>query len=73
MTFREKVIADVRALNETQLKRLADYLNFLKVQNREESPEKNGNSNSDSLFNIGKNPVNIGVSDASENLDEYLY
>jgi hypothetical protein len=27
----------------------------------------------DPIFNIGRNPVALGISDASENLDEYLY
>ena len=25
------------------------------------------------VFNIGKNPVKLGISDASENLDKYVY
>jgi hypothetical protein len=27
----------------------------------------------DPIHNIGKNPVNLGISDASENLDKYIY
>ena len=27
----------------------------------------------DPIHNIGKNPVKLGISDASENLDKYLY
>ena len=27
----------------------------------------------DPIHNIGKNPVTLGISDASENLDKYLY
>jgi len=27
----------------------------------------------DPIFNIGRNPVSCGISDASENLDKYLY
>ena len=27
----------------------------------------------DPIFNIGKNPVKLGITDASENLDKYIY
>ena len=27
----------------------------------------------DPIFNIGKNPVRLGITDASENLDKYVY
>jgi len=27
----------------------------------------------DSIYDIGKNPVKLGITDASENLDKYIY
>jgi len=27
----------------------------------------------DSIYDIGKNPVKLGITDASENLDKYVY
>lgn len=69
MTVREKIISDLSILNEVQLKQVADYLNFLKFQPTNHTKQKK----KDSLFNLGKKPTKVDVSDASENLDEYLY
>ncbi|MFY8176174.1 hypothetical protein [Planktothrix agardhii] len=30
-------------------------------------------SDEDPIFGLGKNPVNIGITDASNNLDNYIY
>ena len=30
-------------------------------------------SKDDPIYDIGKNPVKLGISDASENLDKYIY
>jgi len=71
MTIREQVVSDLSILSEMQLKQVADYLEFLKFQQKKSS--KNGNSEKDTIFNIGKNPVKCAAPDASENLDKYLY
>lgn len=73
MTTREEVISGLELLNETQLRLVADYLKFLKSRKEKGSKGNNGSLKHDSIFDLGKNPVKVGVSDASENLDDYLY
>jgi hypothetical protein len=73
MTTREEVISALDLLNETQLRMVADYLNFLKSRKEKKSKANNGSPRNDSIFDLGKNPIEVGVSDASENLDNYLY
>lgn len=70
MTIREKVVSELNVLNEAQLKQVADYLAFLKFQKKKKA--KNGNSKKDSIFNLGKKPIECDAPDASENLDKYL-
>lgn len=71
MTTREQIVSEINILNETQLKQVADYLEFLKL--RQKDKNVNGNSKKDSIFNLGRNPVDCDAPDASENLDKYLY
>ncbi len=71
MNIKEKVLEDINKLEESEIKKVADYVKFLRFQGKTESIKSNGKK--DSLFDIGKNPVDVGVKDASENLDEYLY
>ena len=71
MTIREKVVSDLNRLDDVQVRQVADYLKFLK--SRKNQTPKNPNRPTDTIFNIGNNPVKTGVADASENLDKYLY
>lgn len=71
MDVKEKVLEDINTLNESQVKKVSDYVKFLQFQGKEKSHKSNGKK--DSIFNIGKNPVDVGADDASENLDNYLY
>ncbi len=71
MSVKEKVLEDINTLDESQIKKVSDYVKFLQFQGKEKPHESNGKK--DSIFNIGKNPVDVGADDASENLDNYLY
>ena len=73
MTTREEVISALDLLSDTQLRLVADYLKSLKSRKEKGSKGNNGSRRNDSFFDLGKNPVEVGVSDASENLDDYLY
>ena len=73
MTTREEVISALDLLNDTQLRLVADYLKSLKSRKENGSKGNIGSLKNDSIFDLGKNPVKVGVSDASENLDDYLY
>lgn len=61
------------------MKRRADPKKVLKGVKEVEVRQQNGLvilvpiGARDPIFNIGKNPVNLGVTDASENLDKYIY
>jgi len=70
MTTREQIISEISVLDESQLKKVAEYLNFIKFKTKDKS--KNG-KHQDTIFNLGKKPIETGVTDASENLDQYLY
>ncbi|MDQ3633041.1 MAG: hypothetical protein M3405_00820 [Acidobacteriota bacterium] len=71
MSVKEKVLEDINTLDKSQVKKVSDYVKFLQFQGKEKSHKSNGKK--DSIFNIGKSPVDVGVNDASENLDDYLY
>ncbi len=71
MSVKKKVLEDINKLNEAQIKKVSDYVKFLQFQGKEKTHKSNGQK--DSLFGIGKNPVDVGITDASENLDDYLY
>lgn len=73
MTVREKIVSDLSLLSDAQINQVADYLEFLKSRKVKRPKETNGDLPNDSIFNIGKNPIQTGVTDASENLDKYLY
>lgn len=73
MTVREKVVSDLNLLTDEQVTLVAVYLKSLKLRTRTKSNKANGKSPTDSIFKLGKDPVSIGVTDASENLDKYLY
>ena len=73
MTIREKVVSDLNLLDDVQVRQVADYLKFLKSRKITKSKYTNGSLPKDSIFNLGKHPVETGVTDASENLDKYLY
>lgn len=72
MTTRDQIISEINILDESQLKQVADFLDFIKFRKKKITKSKNGKCH-DSISNLGKNPVETGVSDASENLDKYLY
>jgi hypothetical protein len=72
MNVREKVISEINVLNEVEVKQVSQFLEFIKFQTKKRNITTNGKQK-DSIFNLGKNPVEVGVSDASENLDQYLY
>lgn len=67
MTVREKVIAEIKNMTDTELKSVADYVDFLKSKSK--SHKKDGKK--EALLELGKNPVTTGISDASEYLDKY--
>jgi hypothetical protein len=69
MTVREKVIDEIKNLTDTELKSVADYVDFLKAKSQ--GNKKNGKK--DPLLGLGKKPVSTGIPDASENLDKYIY
>jgi len=71
MSVKEEILEDINTLNESQIKKVADCVRFLQFQGKAKSLKSN--SKKDSVFSVGKNPVDVGVKDASENLDEYLY
>ncbi len=71
MSVKEEVLAKIKTLNESEIKKVADYVNFLNFQESEKPQKSNGKK--DTLFDLGKNPVDVGIIDASENLDDYLY
>jgi mRNA-degrading endonuclease RelE of RelBE toxin-antitoxin system len=71
MSIKEKVLEDINRLDESQIKKVSDYVKFLQFQGKEKAHKSNGKK--DSLFGIGKKPVDVGITNASENLDEYLY
>ena len=72
MNVREKVISEINVLSEIEVKQVSQFLEFIKFQTKKQSKTKN-RTETDSIFNLGKTPVEVGVSDASENLDQYLY
>lgn len=72
MNVREQVISEINVLSEIEVKQVAQFLEFIKFQTKKRHKSKNSKKR-DSIFNLGKTPVEIGVSDASENLDQYLY
>ena len=72
MNVREKVISEINVLSEVEVKQVSQFLEFIKFQTKKQIKTKN-RTETDSIFNLGKNPVEVGVSDASENLDQYLY
>jgi hypothetical protein len=72
MNVREKVISEINVLNEVEVKQVSQFLEFIKFQTKKRGKTTNGKQK-DSIFNLGKKPVEVGVSDASENLDKYLY
>ncbi|MFT3742775.1 MAG: hypothetical protein QM785_00645 [Pyrinomonadaceae bacterium] len=73
MTVREKLISDLRSLDDLQLAKVADYLTFLKSRVSKTSKKINRDKKIDPIFGLGKDPVDTGVTDASEELDSYLY
>ena len=73
MTVREKLISDLRSLDDLQLAKVADYLTFLKSRVSKTSKKIDRDKKSDPIFGLGKDPVDTGVTDASEELDSYLY
>ena len=72
MTTREHIISEINVLDESQLKQIAEFLDFIKFRTNKRNKSKNGNQQ-DAIFSLGKKPIEIGISDASENLDQYLY
>ena len=72
MNVREKVISEINILNEVEVKQVSQFLEFIKFQTKKRDNVKK-NKRKDSIFNLGKTPVEVGVLDASENLDKYLY
>ena len=72
MNVREQVISEINVLSEVEVKQVSQFLEFIKFQAKRQTEPKNGKQ-TDSIFSLGKNPVEVGVSDASENLDKYLY
>lgn len=73
MTVREQVFTKLKVLTDEQLKQVADFLDFLKFREKKISELKKVVSEEDDIYNLGKNPIEISVSDASENVDKYLY
>lgn len=73
MTVREQVFTKLKVLTDEQLKQVADFLEFLKFREKKISEIEKNVSQNDGIFNLGKSPVEIGINDASENLDKYLY
>ena len=73
MTVREKVVSDLNLLTDEQVNMVAVYLTSLKPRKRTKAHKTNGIPANDSIVKIGKNPVAVGITDASENLDKYLY
>lgn len=71
MSVKEKVVEDLDKLDESQVKKVSDYVKFLRFQGKGKTQKTNGKK--DSIFNIGKNPVDVEIKNASENLDDYLY
>jgi hypothetical protein len=71
MDVREKVISEVSVLNEGEVKQVSQFPEFIKFQTKKRGKKTNGKQK-DSIFNLGKKPVEVGISDASENLDKYL-
>ncbi len=71
MNVKEKVLAKIDGMDEVQIKKVEDYMNFLQLQGKRMPQIPNGKK--DPILNIGKNPTNVGTEDASENLDDYLY
>jgi hypothetical protein len=72
MNVREKVISEINVLNEIEVKQVSQFLEFIKFQTKKRG-KKADIKKDDSIFNLGKKPVEVGVFDASENLDQYLY
>lgn len=61
----------VSSLDELITKVLQCEVN--KLQTQQSSPNSLNNLSDDPIFGLGENPVSAGVTDASENLDQYLY
>jgi hypothetical protein len=72
MNTREQIISEISILSDVEVKQIAQFVEFVKFQTKKKSKSQNGKKQ-DSIFNLGKKPVEIGISDASENLDQYLY
>lgn len=73
MTVREQVVSKLNLLTEEQIKQVADFLDFLKFREKKTSEHNTDIPKNDGIFNLGENPVETGMTDASENLDKYLY
>lgn len=73
MTVREQVVLKLNLLTEEQIKQVADFLDFLKFREKKTSEHNTDIPKNDGIFNLGENPVETGMTDASENLDKYLY
>jgi hypothetical protein len=71
MDVREKIMSEINVLNEVEMKQVSQFLDFIKFKTKKRGKKNNGKQ--DSIFNLGKSPVEVGVSDASEDLDKYLY
>lgn len=73
MTVREQVVSKLNILTDEQIKQVADFLDFLKFREKKTTENSERISQKDGIFNLGKSPVETGLSDASENLDKYIY
>ena len=73
MTVREQLFSKLNLLTDEQIKQVADFLDSLKFREGGNVENKKNISQNDGIFDLGKNPVEAGVSDASENLDKYIY
>jgi hypothetical protein len=72
MSIKEQVISEISGLDESQLKQIVVFLAALKGKKKKPGASKTGKSE-DPIFRLGRNPVKTGVTDASVNLDKYLY
>ncbi len=73
MTVREQVVLKLNLLTDEQIKQVADFLDFLKFREKKNTENGKNISQNDGIFNLGKNSVETGVSDTSENLDKHIY
>ena len=72
MNVREKIISEINVLSDIEVKQVSQFLEFIKFQTKKQRQIKK-QKRTDLIFNLGQNPVTVDVSDASENLDQYLY